>query len=117
MDLDTSTLTGFDREAALTHSRGDGELLAALIEIETRQLESARAALARALRIGDMEQVITAAHNLEAIAASLQARRVAGMALLVERMARCASMRGIDEALAGLDAEIDRVKADALLLN
>lgn len=115
MDMNTSILTGFDTETAPTH--GDDEILAALVEIETKQLDSCRAALARALRIGDMQRVIATAHNLEAVAASLRARRVAGLALQVERMARCAAMSGIGEALAVLDAEIDQVKADVLRLN
>lgn len=117
MDMDTRMLAGFDREAALSHARGDSELLAVLVQNELKQLHVYRAAMTRALRTGDMARVIAAAHNLEAAAASMRARRLAGVALEVERRARSAIMNGIAEVLAVLDAEIERLQSDILLLN
>ena len=116
MDLDSSTLGGFDLEMALSTTRGDEQLLA-VIEIGLKQLHSHRAAIAEALRCGELARVSAAAHNLEATAAGIRARRIAGVALEVERMARSACMTHIDDVLAVLDAEIQRIQDDVFLLN
>ena len=112
--MEATMYMGFDRDVALDRARGDRELLAELLHMALEQLNHCMSTIRGALRRGDSDGVLFAAHSLEGVAAKVEARRVAGLALELERIARGGHFGRAAEVLEGLEHEIEKLRVDAL---
>jgi HPt (histidine-containing phosphotransfer) domain-containing protein len=112
--MEATMYTGFDRDAALDRARGDHQLLAELLQMALEQLSCYMARIHSALRRGDPDEVLFAAHGLEGVAAKVEARRVAGLALELERIGRCGEFGRAAEVLGGLETAIEKLRVEAL---
>jgi HPt (histidine-containing phosphotransfer) domain-containing protein len=105
-----------DLDQALDRVGGDRELyrelLDMLFEDASEQVRDMREAIGR----GDAQRVERVAHSLKGAAASLEAGPVRDAALWLEMLGREVTLAGAAEALAELEAELERLRhfAEAL---
>jgi|SRR5580658_5914058 two-component system sensor histidine kinase/response regulator len=87
----------------------DRELLCELIEIFKEEFPRLLQELREHIVRGDMKSVEGTAHGLKGMLSGLSAMRAAGVAARIEQMGRDGNSSGLDDAVAQLGQEVERV--------
>lgn len=100
----------FDLSAALKRAGGDDELLRELAGLCLDECPKLLAEIREAVGGKDAARLRTAAHTLKGSVATFAADEAAAAALRLEEMGRAGRWDGVGDALAGLEAALDRLR-------
>jgi HPt (histidine-containing phosphotransfer) domain-containing protein len=96
---------------SLKRMGGDRELFCEFVEMFDEDRPRLLAAMHSAIPHRDAYSVHRAAHTLKGLVLNFSARPAADAAYELERMARAGDLSAANEALAGLEAELERLAA------
>ena len=91
---------------------GEPDLLAELLQIFEEDAPARLSALREALKRGDAEGLVLAAHGLKGGSGSLGARRMAGISERIEASARSGDLSTASERISELEDEFERVSVE-----
>lgn len=100
-----------DKSAVLAHFGGDVELVREIAGLFLQSSPDVLRQIREALARGDAEQVRRAAHTLKGSAANFLAKPVSDAAFRVEKLGRAGDLGPVPEALAALEAQVERLRS------
>jgi HPt (histidine-containing phosphotransfer) domain-containing protein len=110
-------LSVFNLPEALNRAMGDGEFLHSIFKEFLTAADNFISQLEGALRQGDFDKLGKIAHQFKGAAANLSAPVVAAAALELESMGKQRISEGTDAALERLKAAVEKLKAEAVLID
>ncbi|PYU10577.1 MAG: hypothetical protein DMG29_17240 [Acidobacteria bacterium] len=100
-----------DRATLMERLEGDAGLLAEMVGLFLQDYPRLLAAMREAVARGDAKSLERAAHTLKGAVSNFAAPAATAAALRLELMGRQANLTQAEEALAALEAELDRLKS------
>jgi len=110
------SLSGLDRETALSRVGGDADLLKEIAIIFLDDSPKALAEIRSAISLGDHKVVERAAHGIKGAVANFGAGAAVDAALHLEQIGRAQDLKDAGQALATLERALEALRAELLTL-
>ena len=98
-------------QAVLDRFMGESDLLCGVAEVFLESEPGLRASLQEGLRLADPVKVASAAHNLRGSAGNFGAQGAVDSAMVLETMGRTRDLTGWQNVCAGLECQLDQLRA------